>query len=93
VNVGARCVIGAGSVVTRSIPDGHVAAGNPARVICTIDDYARRIAAESLDLPERWKTIELWRSALERTVPHPQAAVHNRTSRFNGTTSGYAPPR
>lgn len=37
VNIGSRCVIGAGSVVTRDLPDGVFAAGNPCRVIRTID--------------------------------------------------------
>ena len=33
VTIGNRCVIGAGSVVTKDIPDDSVAVGNPARVI------------------------------------------------------------
>jgi maltose O-acetyltransferase len=33
VRIGARAVIGAGSVVTRDVPDGAFAAGNPCRVI------------------------------------------------------------
>jgi maltose O-acetyltransferase len=33
VRIGSRAVIGAGSVVTREIPDGVFAAGNPCRVI------------------------------------------------------------
>lgn len=33
VTIGKNCVIGAGSVVTRDIPDGVFAAGNPCRVI------------------------------------------------------------
>ena len=33
VMIGSRTVIGAGSVVTRDIPDGVFAAGNPCRVI------------------------------------------------------------
>jgi maltose O-acetyltransferase len=33
VRIGSRTVIGAGSVVTRDIPDGVLAAGNPCRVI------------------------------------------------------------
>ena len=37
VTIGDNCVIGAGSVVTRSIPANSVAARNPCRVIRTID--------------------------------------------------------
>ncbi|WP_437227258.1 sugar O-acetyltransferase [Planctomicrobium sp. SH661] len=33
VTIGSRSVIGAGSVVTRDIPEGVVAAGNPCRVL------------------------------------------------------------
>lgn len=38
VSIGSRCVIGAGSVITRSIGDGLFAAGNPCRVIRRIED-------------------------------------------------------
>lgn len=37
VRIGARSVIGAGSVVTRDVPEGVFAAGNPCRVIRAID--------------------------------------------------------
>lgn len=37
VRIGARAVIGAGSVVTRDIPEGVFAAGNPCRVVREID--------------------------------------------------------
>ncbi|MGN0623136.1 MAG: sugar O-acetyltransferase [Oscillospiraceae bacterium] len=37
VTIGDNAVIGAGSVVTRDVPENMVAAGNPARVIKTID--------------------------------------------------------
>lgn len=36
VTIGSNCVIGAGSVVTKDIPDNSVAVGNPCRVIRTI---------------------------------------------------------
>ena len=36
VTIGSRTVIGAGSVVTRDIPDDVLAAGNPCRVIRTL---------------------------------------------------------
>ena len=38
VVIGERSVIGAGSVVTRDIPAGVVAYGNPAQVICDIEN-------------------------------------------------------
>jgi maltose O-acetyltransferase len=36
VRIGSRSVIGAGSVVTRDVPDGVFAAGNPCRVVRTL---------------------------------------------------------
>lgn len=38
VTIGARSIIGAGSVVTKSIPADCVAAGNPCKVINTIQE-------------------------------------------------------
>ena len=40
VRIGSRAVIGAGSVVTRDIPDDVFAAGNPCRVIRPLTDRA-----------------------------------------------------
>lgn len=39
VTVGSNVIVGAGAVVNRDLPDGRVAAGLPARVVCTLDDY------------------------------------------------------
>jgi maltose O-acetyltransferase len=39
VRIGSRAVIGAGSVVTRDVPDAVFAAGNPCRVIRAITEY------------------------------------------------------
>ena len=38
VRIGARAVIGAGSVVTRDVPEGVFAAGNPCRVIRVLEE-------------------------------------------------------
>ena len=38
VRIGSRAVIGAGSVVTRDVPDGVFAAGNPCRVVREITE-------------------------------------------------------
>src|SRR5690606_26934949 len=40
VTIGSRAVIGAGSVVTRDVPEGMFAAGNPCRVIRALDGGA-----------------------------------------------------
>jgi maltose O-acetyltransferase len=37
IRIGSRSVIGAGSVVTRDVPDGVFAAGNPCRVIRAVE--------------------------------------------------------
>lgn len=37
VTIGEQAVVGAGSVVTRDVPDGAVVAGNPARILKRID--------------------------------------------------------
>lgn len=42
VTIGDNSLIAAGSVVTKSIPAGSVAAGNPARVLCSVEDYYER---------------------------------------------------
>lgn len=39
VTIGPRSLVGAGSIVTRDIPENSVAVGHPARVICTLDEY------------------------------------------------------
>lgn len=42
VNIGSNTVIGAGSVVTKDIPDWSIAAGNPCRVIRKITEADRK---------------------------------------------------
>ena len=41
VTIGDNAVIGAGSVVTKDVPDNMIAVGNPARVIRSVDDNRR----------------------------------------------------
>ncbi len=58
VTIGKNCVIGAGSVVTRDIPDNSFAAGVPCRVIRTITekDSMRNFPERLGDIPKDFKT-------------------------------------
>ena len=42
VTIGNHVLVAAGSVVTKSIPDNVVIAGNPARIVCSIEEYVKR---------------------------------------------------
>lgn len=55
VKIGSRVIIGAGSIVTKDIPDNTVAVGNPARVIDTYDAYVEKVQKQFAALP-RWDT-------------------------------------
>ena len=46
VTIGSNVVIGAGSVVTRDIPDNCIAAGNPCRILRYIDEDGRKVKKE-----------------------------------------------
>ena len=48
VHIGENSVVGAGSVVTRDIPANSIAAGNPARVIKSINPQKRMLKRELL---------------------------------------------
>tara|TARA_B100000767_G_scaffold275215_1_gene311056 strand:- start:2485 stop:3000 length:516 start_codon:yes stop_codon:yes gene_type:complete len=43
VTIGNDVIIGGASVVTKSIPDGKIAAGNPARIVGETKDYFSKI--------------------------------------------------
>jgi maltose O-acetyltransferase len=51
VTIGDDCIIGAGSVVTKNIPSGSIAVGNPAKVICSMEDYKVRIMKQYKQSP------------------------------------------
>ena len=39
VKIGNNCIIGAGSLITSDIPENVIVAGNPAKVICSVEEY------------------------------------------------------
>ena len=53
IKIGNKVIVGAGSIVTKDIPDNTVVVGNPARIICTYDDYVKKVE-------EQFKTLPIW---------------------------------
>jgi acetyltransferase-like isoleucine patch superfamily enzyme len=62
VAIGTGCIIGAGAVITRDIPAGSVCAGNPARIISSLEAYVEKIAQTTQAYP--------WYSLLHRHAQH-----------------------
>ena len=42
VKIGKNCVVGAGSIVTKDVPDESVVCGNPAKIVCSTKEYAEK---------------------------------------------------
>lgn len=63
VTIGPNSIVGACSVVTSDVPPNTVVAGNPARVICTLEEYERKCRAMHIDIP---KDRAAARAVLER---------------------------
>lgn len=42
IKIGDNSIVGANSVVTKDVPANCVVAGNPAKIICTIDEYREK---------------------------------------------------
>lgn len=49
VEIGDNVLIAAGSVVTKSVPSNMVIGGNPARILCTTEEYIQRNKRWNLD--------------------------------------------
>lgn len=62
VTIGSNCVIGAGSVVTKDIPDWSVAAGNPCKVIRKITDKDKRFYFRDIPFDD-----EAWEEIMKKT--------------------------
>lgn len=77
VTIGSGSVIGAGAVVSRSIPEGVVTAGVPAKTIKTVADYWEGVkdrAVSTAGMSEVAKRVLLFRHFGRCSVHHRVAA-------------------
>lgn len=42
ITIGNNVLVAAGSVITKSVPSNVVVGGNPAKILCSIDDYEKK---------------------------------------------------
>lgn len=70
VHIGNNVIIGAGSLVNKDIPDNCVAAGNPCRIITTIEQYLeKRLAVQEKEAFEVYsKYVETYGKEPPETV-------------------------
>lgn len=70
VHIGNNVVIGAGSLVNKNIPDGCVAAGNPCKVIMSIDTYYEKRQKAQL-----YEAFEIYKKYVERFGKEPPQEI------------------
>ncbi|WP_270404687.1 acyltransferase [Candidatus Collinsella stercoripullorum] len=93
-NIGANSIVGAGAVVSGTWPEGSVIAGNPARLVCTLEEFAAKRKRRELvgaveyatAFRERngvWPTIEQMTNAFSWLyLPHTEETLRKHPELF-----------
>lgn len=78
VTIGNNVIVGAGSIVRESIPDNSVVMGNPAKIICTTEEYLNKNK-------ERMKIAKVYEKAIENMTTEEKMVLINEL----GNSVGY----
>lgn len=93
-HIGANCIIGAGAVVSGTWPEGSVIAGNPARLVCTLGEFAekreRRELAGAVEYATTFRERNgIWPSLVQMTnafawlyLPHTEETLREHGELF-----------
>lgn len=99
VTIGDNVIIGANSLINKDIPSNVVVAGNPAKIVCSIEEYyekrmekqvyeAVELATEYYNVYNKWPNREVLREFLfwfdERTDKINNDIIFNEISSING---------
>lgn len=71
VTIGDRVIIGAGAVVVSDVPSNSVFVGNPAKYVCSVDEYLEKCEKRDIlyDVPD------LWKKEFMNGVPHSEESL------------------
>ncbi len=78
--IGNHVIIGAGSVVSKNIPDNSIAVGNPAKVICSYEEYMTKNA-------EMMKNRKLF--SQDYTLRNPNLTEEMKQEMIEATKDGF----
>ena len=85
VTIGPDSIVAAGAVVTKDVPPGVVVGGNPARIICTTQEFLQRVESRSNNYP--WIDLIRQREGAYDPILEPEL-VRRRVAYFYSSDSG-----
>lgn len=87
IKVGDGAIVGAGAIVTKDVPPYTVVVGNPARVICKVDDYIEKCKARNVlyNLPN--EVLEKHGTGIRYTAEESQKMIDSIYSQFKNRHS------
>ena len=71
-------LVAAGSMVTKSIPDGVVVAGNPAKYICSVEEYIEKNKAYNINTKKMNNEEKKIYSKTVGEIFHPKRDAENK---------------